>query len=50
VTQLLEGKNAMISGAGGRIGGGVARTFADRMGRPGWLPTQAPRQSRTCVG
>jgi 3-oxoacyl-[acyl-carrier protein] reductase len=25
---LLEGKNAVIYGAGGRIGGGVARTFA----------------------
>lgn len=25
---LLEGKNAIIYGAGGRIGGGVARTFA----------------------
>jgi NAD(P)-dependent dehydrogenase (short-subunit alcohol dehydrogenase family) len=28
VTQLLEGKNAIIYGAGGGIGGGVARTFA----------------------
>ena len=25
---LLEGKNAIIYGAGGGIGGGVARTFA----------------------
>ncbi len=25
---LLEGKNAVIYGAGGAIGGGVARTFA----------------------
>ena len=28
MTQLLEGKNAIIYGAGGGIGGGVARTFA----------------------
>jgi NAD(P)-dependent dehydrogenase (short-subunit alcohol dehydrogenase family) len=28
VTQLLEGKNAIIYGAGGGIGAGVARTFA----------------------
>src|SRR5512142_370548 len=28
MTQLLEGKNAIIYGAGGSIGGGVARTFA----------------------
>lgn len=28
MTQLLENKNAIIYGAGGHIGGGVARTFA----------------------
>jgi len=28
MTQLLEGKSAIIYGAGGSIGGGVARTFA----------------------
>jgi NAD(P)-dependent dehydrogenase (short-subunit alcohol dehydrogenase family) len=28
MTPLLEGKNALIYGAGGRIGSGVARTFA----------------------
>jgi NAD(P)-dependent dehydrogenase (short-subunit alcohol dehydrogenase family) len=28
VTQLLEGKNAIIYGAGGHLGSGVARTFA----------------------
>jgi len=28
MTQLLEGKNAIVYGAGGGIGGGVARTFA----------------------
>jgi NAD(P)-dependent dehydrogenase (short-subunit alcohol dehydrogenase family) len=28
MTQLLEGKNAIIYGAGGGLGGGVARTFA----------------------
>ena len=28
MTQLLEGKNAIIYGAGGGIGGGVGRTFA----------------------
>src|SRR5207237_999066 len=28
MTQLLEGKTAIIYGAGGRIGSGVARTFA----------------------
>src|SRR5207247_3839617 len=28
VTRLLEGKNAIIYGAGGRLGRGVARTFA----------------------
>jgi NAD(P)-dependent dehydrogenase (short-subunit alcohol dehydrogenase family) len=28
VSQLLEGKNAIIYGAGGRLGQGVARTFA----------------------
>jgi NAD(P)-dependent dehydrogenase (short-subunit alcohol dehydrogenase family) len=28
MAQLLEGKNAIIYGAGGGIGGGVARTFA----------------------
>ena len=28
MTKLLEGKNAIIYGAGGGLGGGVARTFA----------------------
>jgi len=28
MTRLLENKNAVIYGAGGGIGGGVARTFA----------------------
>ena len=28
MTQLLEGKNAIIYGAGGGLGSGVARTFA----------------------
>ena len=28
MNQLLEGKNAIIYGAGGHLGAGVARTFA----------------------
>jgi NAD(P)-dependent dehydrogenase (short-subunit alcohol dehydrogenase family) len=42
---LLEGKNAIIYGGGGGIGGGVARTFA-REGAPG-VPRLRPRRGMT---
>jgi NAD(P)-dependent dehydrogenase (short-subunit alcohol dehydrogenase family) len=41
---LLENKNAMIYGAGGSIGGAVARAFA-REGRGSSLPVVSLRRS-----
>lgn len=52
MARLLENKNAIVYGAGGGIGGGVARTFAGREPESSWLAgpdrrsTRSPRTSR----
>jgi NAD(P)-dependent dehydrogenase (short-subunit alcohol dehydrogenase family) len=45
MTQLLESKRAIIYGAGGGIGVGVARTFAAKAQRCSW-PAELRRRCR----
>ena len=47
---LLEGKNAVVYGAGGSVGGAVARTFAREGARvflTGWCSPSAAPARRT---